>query len=159
MAGNNQIVDVKNTIPLGNEIGLIVRDATLGQQTMSKSRPVVIASDQSPIAIKVDVLSNRNSTIKNVIQLTNTNETTILEAEVGIFHDLTALFISNIDGETTVTIREGENVAFVLNMSNPSTQFLSFNPPFPQSTINTTWTAQLSVSNTVSITIIALKNT
>jgi hypothetical protein len=50
--------DVESSTPLASAGGLVVREAERGQNTMSGSIPVVIASDQSAVGIEGDVAHN-----------------------------------------------------------------------------------------------------
>lgn len=51
--GVSQSCVIQTALPNNSDAGLVVREAAQGQQTMSGSRPVVIASDQTPVAITV----------------------------------------------------------------------------------------------------------
>lgn len=92
-----------------------------------------------------DLLGSQTTTISN------TTETTIITAAASIFNDLVTLFISNTSATAArVDIRDttGGSVIFQLYLPAGDMRGLSLTTPWPQTSVNTNWTAQASASVT-----------
>ncbi len=95
---------------------------------------------------------------------TTTSEATILTAGAsGVFHDITAIILSNSGSlETTVDIKDSTSGTIRLSVdlaSDGGGAAINFSPPLTQSTAANNWRAVLSAAtSTVYITVVAVKN-
>lgn len=130
--GISQQVALTTALPASSAVGMAVREVSQGQQTAANSHPVVLASDQSPIAVSGTVVTSNPSPVANGqangvitdkigrlvvvasharelvvtanVNLTTTTETTLFAAGgAGVFLDLTQLIITN-DGSNAVNV-------------------------------------------------------
>lgn len=89
-------------------------------------------------------------------------ETTILTAAAGVFHDLTAVLMTNAGAAAVrVDFRDTTGGAIRFSITMASAASMSFAPPRPvkQTTANTNWTAQCSgAGTTINIFVQAEKN-
>lgn len=92
--GTNSAV-LANSLPSGSSYGLVVREASQGQQTMANSSPVVIASDQSTLVTStVPATSGGLSTGSSpYISAASTNATSVK----GSAGQLYGMYVSNIN--------------------------------------------------------------
>lgn len=98
-----------------------------------------------PGAIR-DLVGTQTTTIA-----ASTSETTIVTAIASTFNDLTALVISNTSATATrVDLRDttAGSVLFSIYVPAGDVRGVAFNRPIPQTSVNTNWTAQSSVSIT-----------
>lgn len=93
-----------------------------------------------------DLMATQTTTIS-----ASTAETTIITATSSVFHDLTAVFISNTSASATrVDIRDttGGSVIFQLYIPAGDVRGFTLTTAWPQTSVNTNWTAQSSASVT-----------
>lgn len=93
-----------------------------------------------------DIMGTQTTTIS-----ASTSETTIITQAASIFNDLVSVFISNTSATAVrVDIRDttGGSVIFQLYIPAGDMRGLSLSTPWPQTTVNTNWTAQSSASVT-----------
>jgi len=141
------------------------------------ANPTAVTDGQRSNAMtdKMGRLVTVNSHVRNLvgvasITLTTTTETTLIAAGgSGVFNDIANLVISNSDSNAVnVLIRDttGGTVLATFSLSRAgstsgatSAVVIPFNTPWPQTTANTNWTAQLSVATTnVNIFVQYVKN-
>jgi len=105
-------------------------------------------------------INPRDLIVDNQIELTTTVETTLLSAGgPGIFLDIASITYEIVDDTTTIIIRDtpgGANKIVLTGESN-TTNHIKFDPLLKQSAANNNWTAQLTTSNSVNITVIGIK--
>lgn len=104
--------------------------------------------------------SARSLITQGYVQLitSNTSETTLLAAGgAGVFHDITALSLSNSNGTTgtVVTIRDATagSAVLVVSLAARAAIHLAWHVPFKQTTANNNWTIQQSAAGQVEATI------
>lgn len=118
-----------------------VTDGQLVNMEMDKfGRPVVVNN-----AFR-DIVAATPTTIS-----ASTAETTIIAAIASTFNDLSSLMISNTSGTATrVDLRDTTGGAVVASLYIPAgdVRGVNFTTPWPQSSVNTNWTAQSSTSVT-----------
>lgn len=93
-----------------------------------------------------DIMGTQTTTIT-----ASTSETTIITAAASIFHDLVSIFISNTSATATrVDIRDvtAGSVIFQLYIPAGDMRGLSLTTPWPQTSVNTAWSATSSTSVT-----------
>lgn len=104
-----------------------------------------------------DIMGTQTTTIS-----ASTSETTIVTAAASTFNDLVSIFISNTSATAArVDIRDttGGSVIFQLYIPAGDMRGLSLTTPWPQTTVNTNWTAQSSASVTdLRISALFIKN-
>lgn len=91
-----------------------------------------------------DIEGSQTTTITS-----STSETTIITATASVFHDLVSIFISNTSATAArVDIRDttAGSVIFQLYIPAGDMRGVSLTTPWPQTTVNTNWTAQSSAS-------------
>ena len=92
--GSTQAVGVTTGLPGTSAVGLVVREAGQGQATMANSRPVVVASDQSDIPVKISGAAITTATVTTVTA-SNASSTQLLASNTSrkmamFFNDSTA---------------------------------------------------------------------
>jgi len=104
-----------------------------------------------------DIVASQTTTIS-----ASTAETTVITAAASIFNDLSAIWVSNTSTTAArVDFRDttAGSVLFQLYVPGGDIRGVSFNTPFPQTSVNTNWTAQSSASVTdLRITALYIKN-
>lgn len=93
-----------------------------------------------------DIMGTQTTTIT-----ASTSETTIITAAASVFHDLVSIFISNTSATATrVDIRDvtAGSVIFQLYIPAGDMRGLSLTTPWPQTSVNTAWSATSSTSVT-----------
>lgn len=104
-----------------------------------------------------DIVASQTTTIS-----ASTAETTVITAAASIFNDLSAIWVSNTSATAArVDFRDttAGSVLFQLYVPSGDIRGVSFNTPFPQTSVNTNWTAQSSASVTdLRITALYIKN-
>jgi len=106
--GISQSAALGTAIPAGTEIGLIVRDAIKGQQTMADSRPVVFASDQSTLPVSFStssvflIKSGDSSSVDAFTRWRTSDPFTIFESSLNET-DQTLFWDSSLTGSATST--------------------------------------------------------
>lgn len=99
---------------------------------------------------QVSNFTSRGNVGSQTTTITNsTAETTIVTSTAATFHDITAIFISNTSASTTrVDIRDttGGPILFQFFLPADDVRGISLTTPWPQTTVNTNWTAQSSAS-------------
>lgn len=95
----------------------------------------------------------RGQRAKNAITLTTTTETTLLSAGgASVFNDITKLLIANTSGtDVRVDFRDATGGSVIFSVFAPAGQTVGIacgDDPFPQTTANNNWTAQLSAAVT-----------
>lgn len=91
-----------------------------------------------------DIVGSQTTTITS-----STAETTIITQAASTFNDITAIFISNTSAAAArVDIRDttGGSVIFQIYVPAGDMRGVSLSTPWPQTTVNTNWTAQSSAS-------------
>lgn len=136
----------------------------IGAKAMTANPTAVAGGDRTNIyaddvgRLLVRVGQPRDLVTQAYVQILNsTFETTILGAGgAGVFHDLTALTISNDSTTTgvTVTVRDATagSAVLIFQLAARAMQHLVWHVPLKQTTANNNWTIQLSV-NTVTVNI------
>ena len=135
------IAEVLSTGPTGGAWGLVIRSAG-----------------------PVNVNALRSSLVRQTTILTDTTETTCLDAGAsGIYHDIDDIIVSNTStADVRVDFRDASgatgNQAFAIMARAGDTRGLAASVPIPQTNHGTAWTVQISISTTdVRVHVIAHK--
>lgn len=149
------------------KIGAVAR--TTNQTAVANGDRTNLSADKLGKLINTPFAS-RELVVTGTITLTTTTETTIIAAGgAGVFHDVVHMVITNSSNtQTSVLIRDatGGTVRMTADIgttvagggSNPIL-VVPFTTPWPQTTANNNWTAQLSTAATsIHIFLMAVKN-
>lgn len=139
-----------------------VRAAQTNPTAVSDADSVGVMADDTGKLVVV-CSGPRDLVTQQTTQITAaTTETTILTAGAGgVYHDLTALIVTNKSAvQTSVTIKDATTgtTRMILDVGSTGNIPLFFNPPFKQSAATANWTATLSAAATTNFTLQAVKN-
>jgi len=130
------------------------------QGLIAKTANPSAATDGNMVGAMGDKIGRQVSVIGQVRQLittqtttitASTSETTVFTAVASTFLDLTAIAVANTSATATrVDFRDttAGSVLFSIYVPAGDTRGIVFTRPFPQTTVNTNWTAQSSASVT-----------
>lgn len=147
----------------GNPVGIGAQARTTNPTAVTDGQRVTLKADKLGRLVVVPG-QVRDLVVQNSITLTTTTETTLIAAgAAGVFHDLTAIIVSNTSGTAVrVDFRDttGGTVRFSLMVAaNGGGGIAIPNTPLTQTTAALNWTAQLSAAVTdVRIFAQAIKN-
>lgn len=109
----------------------------------------------------------RSQTVAKATTISATGATSVLAAQAaGIFADISTLIITVTDQATTAsaftaTLSDG-TASYIFDLEAPVTpalptiMSLQFDPPLPATTAATAWTVNISVTNTIHVTVVAV---
>jgi hypothetical protein len=104
----------------------------------------------------------RDLVVKQYTEITNSSENTVLTAgAAGVFHDITAIYMTSSVNNVEVTIRDstGGSTVWEAHLDQDDPFEMSFNPPLPQATAANNWTMERNTgSGTLQVLVVAVKN-
>ena len=106
-------------------------------------------------------IAPRGDIVTQYTEFSGTSETTVLTAGgAGVFHDITCIIVTNNDlADNQIDFRDATAGSIIMTLAfggNDGMAQVYFPVPFPQTTSNNNWTAELRNSSEVAITIIAV---
>lgn len=147
----------------GNPVLTGGRGATANPTAVTDGQASAIMLDKLGKVIAVDAIRTLKGSQKTSIS-NSTAETTIVTAVAATFLDLYGLILANTGATTTkVDIRDTTGGSIITTLEVPTLETRGFMLPagsgFPQTTVNTNWTAQCAAATTaMEVTALYVKN-